>query len=291
MSWVSKNKKGITAGLTGGASLLPDLLGGGGSNTVSQVPLLTQEQIDAQKMLMNFAKTGKYGNYTAGEGYTGSLGDFNTTGTENLATGKLNDLLSSTLPEIYSQGQNTLSDFLTTDKYNPMANGGVYDAYKGTVQRQITDAENATKRSAAFGRNLYSGDTIRKLGDVQAKGQEALSSKLADMYQTYVGQKLQATPLALQAGQGAESMAQNRIAAGYQYGGLQRTLANQESSAKYNEWLRQRQDALTPLSSASSVMGTPVQWGVPSVTTQNPSGFENILNLISKVGPTMAAFA
>lgn len=262
----------------------------GNEGTVSQEPLLTPEQQAAQTMMMDFAKTGKYGGYTAGEGYGGSLGDFNMTGTEGLAQGKLNELLSSTLPDIYSQGENTLSDFMTTEKYNPMANGGVYDAYKGTVDRQIRDAESATKRSAAFGRNLYSSDTVRKLGDVQAKGQEALSSKLADMYQTYVGQKLQAAPMALQAGQGREAINQSRISAGYQYGGLQRTLANQEANAKYQEWMRQRQDMLTPLSSASAVMGTPVNWSVKDMPT-GTSTFENILNLIGKVGPSIGAMA
>lgn len=239
--------------------------------TVKQEPLITPEQQQALSKLMEFMQTGEYGDYKAGEGYSGSLGDFEMTDTEKTGLGNLNALLKSGSPESFQLGKDQLAElFKEGGAYDPYNEKGAYAGYKGTVERQTREGVDAAKRSSGFARNLYSTNAIKKIGDVQARGNEALTNKLGDMYESYVGRRASAIPLAFQAGQAEESMGMNRIGAAYQYGGLSRTLANMEADRKYQEWLRKRQDTLAPLNMAQSIYSTPVTWGVKEMTSRTP---------------------
>lgn len=256
------------------AWLAADKLGTSGSS-VTQVPLRTPEQEAAQKGLLAQGMG-------APTTYGGQLGDFSMSPLENLSQSKLTDLLNTGMPAGFNMGNQAVSDLLTTDKYDPTKPGGAYDMMQGTMDRNITDATTAAKRSSAYAGNLYSSDAIRSLGDVQAKGAEAKNSTLGSMYQQYIQQKLSAIPMAYSGAQAQDSDALNRISAGYTAGALPRTLNTASDQAAYQEWVRAQTAKNAALTTSAT---TNSQFGVPTVTTPGTSGWENLLNIGAKVAP------
>lgn len=245
---------------------------GGGNTDVAQVPLETPEQKAAREGLLSFASTGTFGNYTAGTPYTGSLGDFGMTAVEKAAQGALN---TRTAGQDY--GSLALKDLITTDKYNPLNQEGLYQSLGGTIDRTTRDASDAFKRSAAFGGNLYSTDTVRNLGQIQERGAESKAATLASLYDNYIGRKTGAIPQAIAAQDSA-------IGQAYQYGGLPRTLETAKDQAAYTEFQRQRQEQQQQVTALSSVAGTPSNFGVPSVSVPNANPWLDVMNLLASFG-------
>lgn len=284
MGFLSDLGRGAAGWATGGLSEIARLLGTD-PTTVTQEPLRTPEQLAAQKKLLDFGNTGVLGDYTAGTPYSGSFGDFNLSDLEKLSQSNLTNLLTSGMPASFTQGQNALSDLLTTEKYNPLQSGGAYDLMTGTLDRQIRDATTAAKRDAAYTGNLYSSDAIRKLGDVQAKGQEAKGSLLGSLYQNYIQQKLGAIPQAFNAAQVGEGINLNRINAGYTAGALPRNLATAKDQATYQDFVRRQSEKGGQLSAISNLANANAPYGTPSLTLPGTSGWETLLNLGAKIAP------
>jgi len=242
---------------------------GTGSSTVDQVPLETPEQAAARKGLLNFAQTGTYGNYTAGTPYEGSLGDFGISALEQSGLDFLGGRTGS--------GDATLNDLLTTDKYDPLKQGGVYDQLRGRIQRGTREATDAYKRSSAFSGNLYSTDANRGLADVQARGAENEAVTMASLFDNYVGRKLSAAPV-------QEGIIRGRTQDAFTYGGLPRSLNNQEAQAQYAEFQRQRGEKQGQIGALSSVAGQNANFGVPSVSIPNDNPWMSVMNLLAQFG-------
>lgn len=254
-------------------------MGGGGGSTQQQV-METPEQNDARKKLLAFANSGKFGNFTAGEELKGlGYGDFTATNEENSGLSALQSLLRGGLPGQYAMGDQALAGFLNPD---PAAIQAQFDPFKDQVMRQTADAEAATKRSAGFARNLYSTDTMRKLGDVHARGNETLSSQLANLTNQALDRKMQAIPLAYQSAESQQNAKMQQISASQQYGALTRQLNDASIKARDNELLRRRSEAKMPIDALSTVAGGTSQFGVPSV--QNPSPYADLLGMAGKLG-------
>lgn len=254
---------------------------GGGTEQTSQIPLETAEQAAARKKLMGFAETGKYGDFTAGAEVPLGYGDFNATDLEKSGLSTLQNLISTNIPDQYKLGDQALQDLLAT---SPDAINAQFDPFKAQVQRQTEEANNALKRQAGVMGNLYSTDTIRNLGDIQARGNETLTAKLAELTNEALNRRLQAIPLAYQSAQAKESASLNRVAASQEYGSLLRNLNNQSIQARDAELLRRRQELQLPISALSTVANSNAQFGVPTVTTQKQSTLMDLTNLAAKVG-------
>ena len=274
---------GIGVG-TGGLSEVARALGTSDS-TVTQGPMRTPEQVAAQQALLKYGQTGNIGGFTTGQQYTGSMGDFNMTDLEKMSQSQLTQLLTSGQNKTFGMGQTVLSDLLTTDKYDPTKTGGVYDMLKGSLDRNITDATTAAKRTAGYTGNLYSKDAIRSYGDVAAKGAESKNTLLAGICQDYINKKLGAIPTAFSAGAQDQSMALDRIQAGYSGGSLERNLNTAEDQSRYQEWLRARGETGQQVQALSSVANANTQFGSPSVTVPGQNGWEALLNIGAKVAP------
>lgn len=265
-------------------------LAGGGSKlnkqvTQNQVPLLTPQQIEAQNKLLDFAKTGVFGNFTAGADLGLGYGDFNTTATEDQGLLELQKLLSSGLPEQFAKGNAALDTFLNPD---PSAVASQFDPFKAQVQREIDNSVNATKKSSAYAGNLYSTAALKNLGNVQAQGAETLASKLANLTNEALNRRLQAIPLAYQAGQAQEGINLGRIDASQRYGGLTRQLNDASIKARDAEIIRRRQELGLPIQAAQNVAGQNATFGVPSVTTSQPSELMQLLQLLVQGGSVFA---
>lgn len=279
MTWAAVAVGGATLG-----SAAISTFGGKKSSNVTQVPLETPEQRDARQQLISFANNGTLGKYTAGTPYTGSLGDFGMSALENAAQGKVADRLNMGPDANFTMGSQTLSDLLTTDKYNPLNQEGVYSGLSGTIDRTTREASDAFKRSASFGGKLYSTDTVRNLGQIQARGAENKAATLASLYDNYVGRKVGAIPQAFNASAQAEDIARGRTADAFTYGGLQRNLNTAADQAKYAEFQRQRQEQQGQVAALSSVAGSNTNFGVPSVNVPQNDPWSQIAGLLAQFG-------
>ncbi len=281
MSWVAVAVGGGTALGTGLASAF----GGGGDSDVRQIPLETPEQTEARKGLLDFAKTGVYGNYTAGSPYTGSLGDFALSSLEqrglNLADQRLG---TAGTGGNLALSDSVISDLLGTDKYNPLAPGGAYDALAGGIDRATAQATAGAKRAAAFGGSLYSTDTIRNLGDVAAQGANTKATTMANLYQNYINSKLGATTTAYNNAATGDALQRGALSDAFTYGAVPRTLNTAADQAAYNEFQRQQQQKQGQISALTSAANNNVQYGVPDVSVPQQNPWMNVMSLLAQFG-------
>ncbi len=78
----------------------------------------------------------------------------------------------------------------------------------------------------------------------------------------------------------------NRNLAGdaFQYGGLERNLANAKADSANQETLRRRGEVLGQLNGATAVSGSNVQWGVPEIKTLQPNPYMDFLKFAAQAG-------
>lgn len=258
-----------------GGAIASSLLG---KQKQEQVPLETAEQRAARQKLMGFSNTGQFGDFKAGAEVPLGYGDYGMTGIEAQGQSALQDLLNQGLPPQYAMGDAALADYLKTDPTDVSAQ---YDPFKTQVQRQIKESNRALKRNAGFAGNLYSTDTIRNLGDIEARGNETLTSQLANLTDSALNRRLQAIPLAYQSAAGQQEAKLNQINASQQYGSLARQLNDASIKARDAELLRRRQELQLPIDAAKTVAGQTANYGVPSINT---SPYNDLLGLVGQIG-------
>ncbi len=249
-----------------------------GKKKKSQVPMEPPEVAAARRKLYDFANTGTFGDFTAGAEMPLGYGDYETTSYENQGLSSLGNLLSSGIPEQYQMGDAALKDLMAT---SPDQIENLFNPYKTQVQRQIGESSKNLKRNAGFAGNLYSTNTIQGLGDIEARGNETLAGQLANLTNQQLDRSLSAVPLAYQSGRDQENIAQGRIAASQQFGGLTRQLNDQRIKSRDAELLRRRQELGLPIEAARSVLGSAPSYGIPSIET---SPLNDLLGLVGQVG-------
>ena len=272
VGWVQALPAIISAAGSIGSALI------GNKKKQEQVPLETPEQRAARQKLMGFANTGTFGNFTAGAEVPLGYGDYGMTGIEGKGQSALQDLLNQGLPSQYAAGDAALADYLKTDPTDVSAQ---YNPFRDQVNRQIKESNRSLKRNAGFAGNLYSTDTIRNLGDIQARGNETLTSELARLTDSALNRRLQAIPLAYQSGEAQQAARLNQIQASQQYGGLTRQLNDASIKARDAELLRRRQELQLPIEAAKTVAGQTANYGVPSINT---SPYGDLLGLVGQIG-------
>lgn len=239
--------------LAAGASALPAVAGMfGKKKSVRPEDFYTPEQLAAQRRLSDFSATGQYGDFKAGADVGLGYGDYNPTDLEQQGLTSLQGLLSSGVPDQYRMGDAALQDLLAT---SPEAIESQFNPYKDIYSRQMKEADRNLKRNASFAGNLYSTDTVRGLGDIQARGLETMSAKLADLTSEALNRRLQAIPLAFQSAQGQEALNMGRVGASQQYGSLTRNLNDASIKARDAEILRRRQELQLPIQAAQTLAG------------------------------------
>jgi hypothetical protein len=278
----------LAPAIIGGALVAGGALGGGLINafgkkggSLKQNPMESIEVTRAREMLREFGTSGiTPWDYNFTESYKGDLGNYDMSGLETQGQ----NLLSSTLgsnPLIFSQGTDTLSDFLTTDKYDPTKTG-VYEGLTAGIDRNTQEAIDEAKRGGAYTGNLYSTSQMDRFGDIAAQSGIAKSNILSNLYQNYVNQRLSAASGAISAGSTQKQMGLADIAASHQFGGLERALQDQKAKDAYGAWLKQREANLIPLQSLTGVLGSNQNFGFTSIPTPNP--WNDLLNTLVKTG-------
>lgn len=263
----------IAGGIAAGGSILSGLLG---SKKVKQPPEIKA----AMQALTDFYRTGKLGDYTAGEAYGGEFGDFNPTDIEQQGLGRLSSLVSSGRPEIFDSGTTALNNLLTGDQFDPYSPTGEFASFKTNVEKNLDEGARRIKRNAAFGKSLYSTRTIESLGDLEEEGQNQLTGKLASLYDTYAQRKIAGIPLAFQAATAQQGLDLAPIEASQTYGSLTRNLNTSRLSSTYNDFLRQRQEQGQRVNAAGAILGSNV--GPDSLSM--PNAFSGVLNQVGSAG-------
>lgn len=247
--------------------------------------LQTPEQMEALGQLMAFAKSGKFGNFTAGEAYKGPLGEYDMTEYEKAGLGKLSSLLSGT-SESFGLGEAELKKLMTTGAYDPNNDGGVYSGLTAGIDYNTQKAMDAVKHAGAYSGNLFSTGVGRNLGDVAIQGANQKSGILANLMQDFANKKYGAIPLAFQAGMNKQAMGIDAINASQTFGALPRTLADTKAKEAYGEWGRARQESLLPLQTFASIYSKNPQWHQPTPTVETPSPWNRLLDTAINVGAT-----
>jgi len=259
----------VAAGITAAGGIASSLLGK--KNKTQEPP----EIVAARNLLLDYARTGKFGNFTAGEQVPLGYGDYTPTGVEQQGQSALQGLLQGGIPDQFKMGDAALMDYLKT---NPTDVSAQFDPFKQQVERQIGESNQALKRTSAFGNTLYSTDTIKGLGDIQARGNETLTAELARLTNASLDRRLQAIPLAYQSGEAQQNVLQNQISASQQYGGLTRQLNDAQIKARDAELLRRRQELQLPITAAGAVLGGPSQ------PTIEQSPYAALLGTVGQIG-------
>lgn len=283
----SKSFKRIgTAVATGGLSEVPGLLKSKKS-TATQVPLETPEQTMARRKLFDYMNTGVFGDFKAGQEIPIQYGDYSMSPYEEQGQSALGDLLASGIPEQYQLGDAAVRDLIDT---SPAGLEAMFSPFKDIVTRNTREASDSVKRNAAFTGNLYSTNTIKNLGDVEARGNETMAAELARLTEGALNRKLNAVPLAYRSGMDQENIRMGRIGASQQFGGLARNLNNARVAERNAEILRRREELKMPIQAAGTVLGSSPNYGAPSVTTSEPSTLMQLLQILGPVaGAAMGA--
>jgi hypothetical protein len=237
-----------------GASLLGQVLSGkdGGSQTSTNTVTnqMSDEQKKALQMVMNAVSSGSLGGARLGEGYGGNLGSYGMSGLEGAGQNKLMALLQNpaSMSSLYNSGKDEITKILSGDTYNPYSDTGVYGGYKKNVMKDLQENSDVLKRNAAFGGDLYSKNTINRLGDLNESAQDQLSGKLAELYDTFAQRRIGAANTALSAGAGEtqllNNIENNKIGMSQQYGALERQLADAKAKDAYNAWQTARNEKI-----------------------------------------------
>lgn len=255
-------------------SMLTDFFKKKKGQTITQEAMQTDEQKAAMKMLNDFAQTGKFGNYQAGDAYGGSLGDYQMTDATQLGQSQLMDMLKSAMPEAFTMGQNEFKNVLATDKYDPNAENGVYSGFKRNVMRESQDAKDALQRDLALTGDMYSSDRAKQLGILGERTSNSLQDKLAELYDQYANRRLSAASQLGQMGAQEESIKQNRINLASTIGDMQRQLNDQKAKAQYADWSRARGEQQSQIDAAKTLFQKDVPYGIKSITAPDrPSTF------------------
>lgn len=274
---------GTMAGMAIGGALGGTIGGmfGGGDGDISQVPLETKEQASARRALLDYAQTGKWGDFQAGAEVPLGYGDYGMTGLESQGQTALQQLLNGSIPEQYAMGDAALKDALQMDPAKIQAQ---FDPFRAQVDRQISESNRALKRGAGFAGNLYSTNTIRGLGDIQARGNETMASELARLTDQALARRQAAIPLAYQSAESKQNAKLQQISASQTYGDLTRRLNDAQIKARDAEILRRRQELQLPIEAAKTVAGGGSTFGVPSIPSPDTSPYADLLGMVAQVG-------
>jgi len=265
------------------AAAAPSIAGAfGKKKKTKQQPLVPPQVLHAMDRLNDFSRTGTFGDFTAGAEVPLEYGDFNASDIEQQGLSSLQQLLGSGVPDQFRVGDEALTGLINQ---RPEDINAQFDPFRAQVQRQIRDSNDALKRSAGFAGNLYSTDTVRRLGDIEARGNETLTAELARLTNDAMNRRtntiLSAAPLLYGSGESQEGIRSNRIGSAFQYGGLTRQLNDQARKSRDAEILRRRQELQLPIQASQTVAGFSPPYGVPEIET---SPFDDILGLVGQIG-------
>lgn len=254
--------------------------------TLTQEPLLTDEQKKAMGLLAGFGESGKLGDFQAGQAYGGSLGDFDLRGLEALGLGKIGDVLNAGRPQALGAAESALTS-LANAQFNPDDPSSGFGAFSRQVARATQNANDVLNREAAITGDRYSTSIGGQKKDLALQQSDALLSQLANLYNTAQDRKLSASNSLVGLAGAEQGINSQQIGDAFNFGGIERALKNSEAQAKLNEFNRQRNERLSSIGALETVFGKNVPYGMKEISVPQPNPFSQLLN----VGLTAGGFA
>lgn len=206
---------------------------------VKQVDMNTPEQKAAIAALNQLAQTGSWGGINLGEGYTGSLGNFDMTGGEQFGLDTLRGLLTS--PDM-AKARETYTNLADT-KFDPSDPSSGYAAYSKALAKSQKQASDVLNREAAIGGSRFSTGILKEKAGLAEDFSNQQGQFLANLFQNS-----RSTQLA--GAQGLQSLTNTQAGLSNQLmnaAALERNLKNQEAQAKFSEWQRARSEKMTQI--------------------------------------------
>jgi len=212
-----------------------------------------------------------------GEQYTGEL-VAPSTAQEKQSLTSLDQYANRTTPETTTMARNELTKTLGGE-YDP-ASSPYYQAVKAEAARNLADTQRNISSNAAGGGRYWSGARLGQQGEAATDVNNALNTLMGQLAETERARRLQAVPLAQQMGMEEQEEPLKTATALQGLGGLERTLAQAQNDAAYNEWLRSTQEY--PLNIAQLAAGVQ-QAPLYGEVTESPSTFMKMLGEVSPI--------
>jgi hypothetical protein len=217
-------------------------------------------------------------NLGEGKQYEGDIISKDPTQYEQASFGKLSEYAGSQLPSIWRSGQEELQKTLSGD-YDP-SSSPYYQAVKAEAARNLEDTQKNIASKAGGAGRYYSGARIKQQGEAATDTGIAMNKMLGEMAEQERVRRLQAAPVAMQAGQYEQQLPLQQATALQGLGALPRQLQDAYQQAMYNEWMQAtRQWPLSVAGIAGGVQQAPLY--AQAGYTQSPSPFSQIFNPIA----------
>jgi len=272
----------ITGGLLlGGVGSVGSALLGGKKKSSTQVPLQTPQEALARSKLLELADSGTLNDLRLGEDIGLPEGVFDLSGLERDAIGAFEDRFREGGPSSLFSAIDTTLEFLNDPTIDP---AGTFAPFKDRLESEIRDRNDALKREAGVFGDLFSTNTVQRLGDVQNEGSQIIAERLAGLTNQALDRRLTAANQLGGLSSLLESIQRGRIGDLLGVGGLERELENARINQERQEILRRRGEDLGRIDALTSVLRSPTQFGVPSVDVAQSSPFQGVLDLVSRIG-------
>ncbi len=244
---------------------------------VSMQPMLTNQQLEAQKALLDFGLTGKGpAGFQAGEGIDTSGFDFGLKDLERSGLSRIAGLLGSGTPEGIETARGGLSRLVDAPFDSETPFGG-FSAFKRQLQREIDEADDVIDRESAITGSRFGSRILGEKGDLAEKQSDIIATTLADLFRQSQDRSLSAASSLANLEGLSEGIERGRVEDAFRFGGLERDLKNTKAQIDFNEKQRQRDEKLAALAGLETVFGRNVGFGLKDFTKKSPSTFQAIL--------------
>ena len=245
------------------------------STTTNPLDLYTPEQRKSVLALQSLASTGSGGGITLGEGFEGSLGNFQQTAGEQQALAGLQGLISG---DALKTAESTFTDLANTE-FDPSDPKSGYAAFSRALAKSGGESQDLINREAARTGGAFGSGRGRDTADLAENLANQRGSFLSNLYQNSRQQQLAgAQGLSNLSGQQANLFKQLEGQAA-----VERQLKDQEATRKYTEFQRARGEELKRLGLMQNELNNPM---APKTIT-SPSMFSKLAPLLG----TVAGFA
>ena len=225
-----------------------------------------------------------YKNFVPGEGYSGKF-TAGATDLENMGLDQLKGLLGSPATgDLFAAGKQQILDTLG-GKYADPNQSPFIKSMIGLSKMNLSDLTNEARAKRGARGTYYTSDALNEESKLNERTLNYLNSVVGDFTKNERQNMLGAATTAQNMDQYRNLTAPlTKIGASQTYGSLLRTIEQSDLEAKYNDFVRQRQEQAMPLQVMQGLAGQqPFITNYTAPTTQSNNTLGNIMDLISKL--------
>ena len=235
----------------------------------------TADQLKNLDALQGLANTGTGGGLILGEGFTGSLGEFEQNAGEKSALESLRGITGGNNKDL-NTSRDVFNSFANTT-FNPDDPSSGFSVFSRALAKAGREAQDQLNQQAAISGGVFGSGRGRDTASLQADMANQRGSFLAQLFNQSENRKLQGA-------QGLQGIANQELAFNQQLQqqeAVERQLKDQKAKAELNEFKRSRGEELSRI----GLMQKSIQNPLAPITTSSPSLFSQLApSLIGAVG-------